>query len=88
MLIPLMTLALALGPMPQDKPATPPPAPQTFPLAGQMIRGYQNLQRNLARGGREDAGGELLVQADARDPPVRPAGGARRAQPVRKLRRR
>jgi uncharacterized damage-inducible protein DinB len=47
MLIPLMMLALALGPMPQDKPATPPPAPQTFPLAGQMIRGYQNLQRNL-----------------------------------------
>src|SRR6188474_3972490 len=47
MLMPLMMLALALGPMPQDKPATPPPAPQTFPLAGQMIRGYQNLQRNL-----------------------------------------
>jgi hypothetical protein len=47
MLIFVTTLALALGPSPaQEKPQTP-PAPQTFTLSGNLIRGYQNVQRNL-----------------------------------------
>jgi hypothetical protein len=48
MLIYATALALALGPAGlQEKPQTTPPAPQTFTLSGNMIRGYQNLQRNL-----------------------------------------
>jgi len=47
MLIYATALALALGPAGlQEKPPTP-AAPQTFTLSGNMIRGYQNLQRNL-----------------------------------------
>ena len=40
--------AIALAPAGAfaQAPATP-PAPQTFTLSGNMIRGYQNLQRNL-----------------------------------------
>jgi uncharacterized damage-inducible protein DinB len=44
----LTPLALALALPPSVAPQTPPPAaPQTFTLSGNMIRGYQNLQRNL-----------------------------------------
>lgn len=44
----LVTGALALAPAiaAAQTPATP-PAPQTFTLSGNMIKGYQNLQRNL-----------------------------------------
>ena len=43
-----LTAAIALAPLTAaaQAPATP-PAPQTFTLSGNMIRGYQNLQRNL-----------------------------------------
>lgn len=43
-----ITAAIALAPVVADAqaPATP-PAPQTFTLSGNLIRGYQNLQRNL-----------------------------------------
>lgn len=41
-------LAVALLLPPSAAPQTPPQAaPQTFTLAGNMIRGYQNIQRNL-----------------------------------------
>ena len=42
-----MSLALAAPAAPQSQ-APAPAAPQTFTLSGNMIRGYQNLQRNLA----------------------------------------
>ena len=42
--------ALLAVPSAASAQATPPapPAPQTFTLSGNMVRGYQNLQRNLA----------------------------------------
>ena len=47
----LATLSAALLAVPSaaaaQAPAAP-PAPQTFTLSGNMVRGYQNLQRNLA----------------------------------------
>jgi len=50
-----MTLAAALllpcaaiaQQAPAQAPTPTPPAPQTFTLSGNMVRGYQNLQRNL-----------------------------------------
>ena len=48
----LVTFSAALLAIPSaaSAQATPPapPAPQTFTLSGNMVRGYQNLQRNLA----------------------------------------
>lgn len=38
----LVAPSLALAQTP-----APPPAPQTFTLSGNMVRGYQNIQRNL-----------------------------------------
>lgn len=46
----LAALLLPCAAMAQQAPAAPapaPPAPQTFTLSGNMVRGYQNLQRNL-----------------------------------------
>ena len=43
-----LAAAAALGASaPAAHAQTPPPAPQTFTLSGNMVRGYQNLQRNL-----------------------------------------
>ena len=42
----IAALALALAAATQDKPQTP-PAGQTFTLSGNLVRGYQNVQRNL-----------------------------------------
>lgn len=43
-----LAAAVALGAsLPPVQAQTPPPGPQTFTLSGNMIRGYQNLQRNL-----------------------------------------
>jgi uncharacterized damage-inducible protein DinB len=44
----VLAAAVALAPAAAgaQTPATP-PAPQTFTLSGNMVRGYQNLQRNL-----------------------------------------
>jgi len=39
-------LAMAMAAATQDKPQTP-PAGQTFTLSGNLVRGYQNVQRNL-----------------------------------------
>src|SRR5262245_25450590 len=39
-------LAMAMAAAIQDKPQTP-PAGQTFTLSGNLVRGYQNVQRNL-----------------------------------------
>jgi uncharacterized damage-inducible protein DinB len=46
----LVTLSAAVLAVPSAAlaQAPTPPAPQTFTLSGNMIRGYQNLQRNLA----------------------------------------
>jgi uncharacterized damage-inducible protein DinB len=46
----LVTFAAALLAVPAAAAAqaSAPPAPQTFTLSGNMVRGYQNLQRNLA----------------------------------------
>ena len=48
-IVTIATLSLALAPAPAapQSPAAAPPAPQTFTLSGNMLRGYQNLQRNL-----------------------------------------
>ena len=39
--------ALAASASPAQAQTPPPPEPQTFTLSGNMVRGYQNLQRNL-----------------------------------------
>ena len=48
-IVTIATLSLALAPVPAapQSQAPAPPAPQTFTLSGNMLRGYQNLQRNL-----------------------------------------
>jgi uncharacterized damage-inducible protein DinB len=48
-IVTIATLSLALAPLPAapQSQAPAPPAPQTFTLSGNMLRGYQNLQRNL-----------------------------------------
>ena len=68
-----LAAALALAPVAaaaQQAPATP-PAPQTFTLSGNLIRGYQNLQRNLLEAAEKKPEANYSFKAT---PEVRPFG--------------
>ena len=68
-----LATAIALAPIAaaaQQAPATP-PAPQTFTLSGNMIRGYTNLQRNLLEAAEKMPEASYSFKAT---PDVRPFG--------------
>ena len=68
----LVTFAAALLTVPSAASAqAAPPAPQTFTLSGNMIRGYQNLQRNLAEAAEKMPEASYSFKAT---PEVRPFG--------------
>jgi uncharacterized damage-inducible protein DinB len=62
---------LALPPLARTQPQAQPPAPQTFTLSGNAVRGYQNIERNLLEAA------EKMPEADYAfkpTPEVRPFG--------------
>jgi len=68
-----LATAIALAPLTaaaQQAPAAP-PAPQTFTLSGNLIRGYQNLQRNLLEAAEKMPEASYSFKAT---PEVRPYG--------------
>jgi hypothetical protein len=68
-----MAIASVTGAQQSDK-----QAPKIFTLSGEMLRGYQSVQRNLVEAAER-------LQADTGDQAVRSARGSRRADAVRHL---
>ena len=60
-------------------------APKIFTLSGEMLRGYQSVQRNLVEAAEKMPEAALRLQANTRDQAVRPARGSRRADAVQHL---